>query len=434
MNAKLENKLANLSSYLAGAVIVLAPIWAFVSVALASVFGHYTIIRLVIELALVVLMLAAASLLALDRKLATNLLKQKWLVPLAAFILLEIIWGIVAHFTSQVSLKALGYAWIVDTRYLLFFVVSYLLAMKSGWLAASWRWLIFIPAIVVSVFAVLQFAVLPLNFLHHFGYSSHTIFPYETINHNTDFRRAFSFTRGANQLGAYALIIASLAALALARTKRKLFYGTSLIPALAALAFSFSRSAWLGTIVSLILLAILIFTSARARKILIASALALIIIAGILFASLHNNPRFQNYFTHYNKDSTSKTTSDQQHASALADGLNDFASDPLGNGPGSSGPASVYNGDASPRNTENYYLMIGEEDGWLGLALMLAFFVLVAVQLVRRKSSLALALFASFIGLAVVNFLLPAWTDITLAYIFWGLAAVALAPKTGGAS
>lgn len=429
MRLDLENKIARLSSYVVGAIIVLAPFWAFVTVWSGSNFGHYTALRLIIEALLALVILAAISLMLLDRKLAAGLMRRKWIWPLAAFVTLEIIWGIVAHFEGNVSLKALGYAWIIDLRYLLFFASVYLIAEKDNWLAKNWKRLVFLPALAVSIFAVLQFAVLPLNFLSHFGYSPHTIFPYETINHNHSYPRAMSFTRGSNPLGAYLLIIISLAVLFLVKAKKnkpKIFYSISALLGLAALAFSFSRSAWAGTVVSLILLIFLIFTSTRARKIMLASGALLIVVAAILFAGFHNNPHFQNYFSHTQKNSVIKTTSDAQHASALTNGFSDFAHQPLGKGPGTSGPASVYNYDAAARNTENYYLQIGEEDGWLGLALLLAFFVIVAIELARARTKLALALFASFIGLAVTNFLLPAWTDVTLAYVFWGLAAVAL--------
>jgi hypothetical protein len=40
---------------------------------------------------------------------------------------------------------------------------------------------------------------------------------------------------------------------------------------------------------------------------------------------------------------------------------------------------------------------------------------------------LALVLFASFIGISFVNLLSHAWTDDTIAYIWWGLAGAAMA-------
>jgi hypothetical protein len=54
------------------------------------------------------------------------------------------------------------------------------------------------------------------------------------------------------------------------------------------------------------------------------------------------------------------------------------------------------------------------------------------------QSRLALVLFASLIGITVVNLLSHAWTDDTLAYVWWGFAGIALAApqpasKTGRA-
>jgi hypothetical protein len=48
--------------------------------------------------------------------------------------------------------------------------------------------------------------------------------------------------------------------------------------------------------------------------------------------------------------------------------------------------------------------------------------------LAGRADPLALGLFASFIGLTVVNLFMHAWTDDTLAYVWWGLAGIAMAP------
>ena len=45
----------------------------------------------------------------------------------------------------------------------------------------------------------------------------------------------------------------------------------------------------------------------------------------------------------------------------------------------------------------------------------------------RRADPLALTLFASLIGLTLVNMLSHAWADDTLAYVWWGLAGVAMA-------
>lgn len=430
MVKKLENKLIGLSNLLVALLLVLVPFWAFISVWAASGVGHYTGIRLVIETLLMLLALVAAGILCVDKPLAKDLARQKWAWAIVAFFVLEVVWGVVAYYTNAVGAKALGYAWVTDSRYLLFFVAAYIVAKKNSFLTNNWKPLVLIPAALVAVFALLQFLILPINFLTHFGYNTHTIFPYETINHNKSYIRAMSFLRGANPLGAYMVVIASMSAVLLVKAKRKLLCGASLVLALLALIVSFSRSAWLGVVVSLVLLEFLLITKVKTKRIVLAGGLIVAAVLLLTAVGLKNNTSFQNYFLHTQVHSKIATNSNAGHLAALKNGISDFVRDPLGDGPGTSGPASVYNTKAPLRNTEDYYLMIGEEDGWLGLALLLLTFTLVAVELYSRKTMLAKALLASFAGLFVVNLLLPAWTDVTLAYIFWGLAAVALATKS----
>jgi len=70
----------------------------------------------------------------------------------------------------------------------------------------------------------------------------------------------------------------------------------------------------------------------------------------------------------------------------------------------------------------------------LGLVLFTAAIVLTGMTLYRQRSdSLALGLLAALAGLTLVNFLSHAWADDTLAYLFWGLAALALAPTLAAA-
>jgi hypothetical protein len=65
--------------------------------------------------------------------------------------------------------------------------------------------------------------------------------------------------------------------------------------------------------------------------------------------------------------------------------------------------------------------------GWLGLAVFLAILAEVAYLLWQgRKDNLSLVLFAALLGITFINLLSHAWTDDTLAFIWWGLAALAL--------
>lgn len=428
--SNLYNKLLKSSNVLAASILILVPFWPFLSVWLASWLGNYTLIRLSIELLLLVLVAITLWRLFFDSKLRGVLLRQKWLWLILAIIALEIVRGLIAFLADHISAKALGYAWIVDFRYLLFFVAVFLLASRSDFLRHHWRKIILLPAIAASVFAVLQFAILPIDFLSHFGYSAQTIFPYTTINHNQSLPRAMSFLRGPNPLGAYLVIITSLAGLWFVKSKmrsQKLMFGGISLLALLALFVSFSRSAWLGALVALALVLWLSLTARRARKIMIIFVVGLFIVFSGTAVALRHSSLLQNYFFHTSDNSTIKISSNEGHASAFVSGVREIASSPLGDGAGTAGPASFYNDRT--RIYENYYLMIGVTNGWLGLILFIGFCASVATNLLKKNTKLATALFAALIGLALTNFLLPAWTDVTLAYTFWGLAGVALASK-----
>jgi hypothetical protein len=72
-------------------------------------------------------------------------------------------------------------------------------------------------------------------------------------------------------------------------------------------------------------------------------------------------------------------------------------------------------------------LFIAHEAGWLGLLLFIAIFGLVMVRLWHARADwLALGVFASGIGLALIGLLLPVWVDDTVAIVWWALAAVAI--------
>ena len=99
---------------------------------------------------------------------------------------------------------------------------------------------------------------------------------------------------------------------------------------------------------------------------------------------------------------------------------------PLGGGIGSTGSASLFTDE--PFIIENQYLFIAHETGWMGLALFIAITYLVLSILWRqRKDWFALGVFASGLGLALIGLIQPVWVDETVAIVWWGLAAIALA-------
>jgi O-antigen ligase len=79
---------------------------------------------------------------------------------------------------------------------------------------------------------------------------------------------------------------------------------------------------------------------------------------------------------------------------------------------------------------ENFYIQIGQETGVLGLIVFLSINIIVGYRLyLRRDDPLSLFLFASLIGLTVVNMVSHAWADDTLSLLWWAFAGVALSPK-----
>jgi hypothetical protein len=280
---------------------------------------------------------------------------------------------------------------------------------------------------VVVLFALLQVFVLPRDFLSHLGYGPNTIEPFETINHNAHYIRVASTLRGANPLGAYMLVPISLLAGLLITGRRTWPYVSLFVGSLLTLFFSFSRSAWIGAALALTAISIHYLDRRYLKQALIAVSVLGVLAAGTFtIFEWHHNSRFQNIFLHTEDRSVIKTTSDQGHVAGLRQGAHDLVHQPFGRGPGSAGPASVYNKD-QPRIAENYFLQIGQETGWIGLILFVLINIGVGYILwLKREDPLALTLFASLIGLTFVSLLSHVWTDDTIAYIWWGLAGIAM--------
>ncbi|MGH7157092.1 MAG: O-antigen ligase family protein [Candidatus Saccharimonadales bacterium] len=411
-------------------ILLLVPFHAFLTVWISSAIGHYTLLRLWKEFLLALLILGAIYLLITDKLLRRRVFSLNVARLIVVYTILLVICAMVALAKHWVTRKAMWYGLLVDLRYLVFFVTVLIIAAKSDWLRQSWLKLLLGPAILVAAFAVLQYLVLPYDFLKHFGYGPATIPPYETINHNVQHIRVASTTRGANPLGAYLLVpISALAVLLIkekSRRRDKTILGLGL---LLALGFSFSRSAWIGAILAIIIAVWLSLRSARIKRLAWQAAVVVVVIAGIATATLHNNHTFQDVFLHTDSASTAAESSNQGHSAAFKSAAKDIIHQPLGGGVGSAGPQSVYN-NRPGRIAENYFLQIGQETGVLGMILFIAICVNVGLMLYQRRADpLALALLASLIGLSLVNFLSHAWEDDTLAYVWWGLAGLALAPR-----
>ncbi len=339
------------------------------------------------------------------------------------------LWAAVALYNDDVTAKAAGYGLIINLRFLAFFLLCWSLGLRMSRLRNHWQWLILWPAAIVVVFGLLQIFLLPKDFLVHFGYGIQTIEPFETINSDSNYVRIASTLRGANPLGAYLLIPLSMLAVLITKKQQNKKQALLFAGSLVVLFFTFSRSAWIGAVLAFATIAIVQYPKIyKNAKFLIAGA-SIIAIGLLTVAGLQNNSRFQNLIFHTHDNSQVATSSNDARADALQNGIEDIKDEPLGEGPGSAGPASVYNDD-SPRIAENYYLQLAQEVGWIGLILFLLINAGVGYLLwLRRNDTLALSLLASLAGITFINLLSHAWTDDTLAYVWWGMAGIAMIPS-----
>lgn len=415
-------------SWIIAFILVLLPFHAFLTTWAGASFGHYDLWKLWKELLLVVITPPAVWLALRDPELRQWLAKS-WIVRLfCLYVLLHLVLGLWALRKGAVNVEALGFAWIINLRFIYFFIICGIVARYSGFLLRHWAKILLLPAAVVVIFGVLQKIVLPVDFLRHFGYSSRTIPAYQTVDANIDYQRVLSTLRGANPLGAYLTLIVPATLMQL-RKSRILQVGLILASA-EVLYFTYSRSAWLGAALA----AGLAFGWLSAKKInfrpavaISAAAVVIVLAAGTLYYTRHNSAA-QDVLLHTSSNSSSSVTSNEAHISALKSGTSDIYHQPLGRGPGTAGPASARN-DHPARIAENYFLQIGQEVGIIGMALFVVINALAAFELwCRRTQPLAAILLAALLGITLINLLSHAWTDDTLAYIWWGLAGLACAP------
>lgn len=407
-------------------VFWLVPFHATLTIWLSSNFGHYTAFRLWKEVILVVCVVGAVYLLLTDHKIRSHTLSRRLVWVILAYMALNIIWGLLAINMNEVSAKAVGYGLIVNLRFLVFFLLCWALALRTARLRKRWQMLVLWPAAVVVAFGILQVLVLPNDFLRHFGYSEATIPAFETVNSNINYIRIASTLRGANPLGAYLIIPISVLVVLMIQKGRNWRQGIFLAATFVVLFFTYSRSAWIGALLSIIAIIFISPLSKKTRKLSYFVA-GVFVSFGVLGALvLNNNSYFENLVFHTEDNSTIQVSSNNSRSAALKSGLADIKNEPLGEGPGSAGPASVYNNEPS-RIAENYFLQIGQEVGIVGLILFILINAGVGLLLwLRREDPLALSLFASLIGITFVNMLSHAWTDDTLALVWWGMAGIAM--------
>lgn len=416
--------------YVTGIVIILAGIvvHAPLSVWLGTVFPDASLLIKSWKELLMLALVPLAIMIVTRRRLWRELLSDWIFRIIIMYTALHLVLAAVMY--QGVTATVAGLA--IDLRYILFFGLVYVLIRVAPQYRSLLLKVAAVGAAIVVGFAALQ-VFLPRDILSSIGYGKDTIAPYLTVDKNPDYVRVNSTLRGPNPLGAYAgMVLALLAALVIAKGRqfvRKYAVVLEILTvcSVVALWISYSRSALVAGVVAVgVVCAATIMRRLSRRSWIILSVIVCATIGGLIAGQ--NSSFVSNVLLHENPDGGSAISSNDDHVSSLQTGTDRLLRQPFGAGVGSTGSASLH-GD-SPIIIENQYLFIAHETGWLGLLLFVVVFGLVIVRLWQRRTDwLALGLFASGIGLALIGLLLPVWVDDTVAIVWWGLAAIAIARK-----
>ncbi len=376
-----------------------------------------------------VLMIVSGAVLViiLMRRRQLQLLKSVWVILPATYVLLHVIFipFFITHFGAVLT------GLLIDVRYIIYFTLAVLMVRLYPDTRRLFLWLFVVGASIVGIFSLLQILVLPPDFLKIIGYNAQTIQPFLTVDQNPEFVRINSTLRGPNPLGAFAVIGLAVAAAAILRGKLrsipihiKITVSIVIAGLLAALWFSYSRSAKIAAIAAIGLVILLTIGRKINRWVWVGVVAVVFALIGGVYAA-RETPFVSNVVLHENASTGSVVTSNDDHLASLVDGTERLVRQPFGAGIGSTGSASLQTDD--PLIIENQYLYIAHEVGWLGLALFAVLFIAIIVELWRwRGDWLALAILASGIGLAFIGVLLPVWADDTVSIIWWGMAGIAI--------
>ena len=297
-----------------------------------------------------------------------------------------------------------------------------------------------VVATVVAVFAILQY-FLPKDILTHVGYSlDRGVKPLFFIDDKPDLPRVMSTLKDPNSLGAYLIlpIIVTGYAICDKRAARSLLSYeikraallAMLILQLSALWLTFSRGALIGLIISSVTI-LYIVTGDRAVSLIkrywYIFVVSLALMAGLLY-QVQNTYLVQNIVFHAD-ESTVLADPNEIRVSLTQDAVSEIIASPVGSGPGSAGLVAISNPKGGVL-TENYYLQVAYEVGWIGIALFVAILTVVIKQQLRLSRKLkntltndvSIILLSTLAGYIFYSLLIHLWSNEAITLQWWLLA------------
>lgn len=284
----------------------------------------------------------------------------------------------------------------------------------------------FAGAFIVLIFGLAHALILPQNFLTYFGYTAYQgefqqtlgVPACQYLEHVNRVCRAMSTFGGPTRYGTYLLLVLGLL---VGYKSKKIQFSILLGLVFANIILTFSRSIWIG----LFAMGIFAFFWYIPKKIKLKALVALIfvVVAGILgsmwFSAWKGErswppPVLKTIFV--------RESSTDVHADLFKKGIELSAQNPLGMGLGTIGPASVR---FEKLLTENWYLQIALEMGWLGLILFLAILIELSRKFLRdRENFIKTGLFLCLLGISVTGLFTHSFEETTTALLLFGFAGM----------
>lgn len=293
--------------------------------------------------------------------------------------------------------------------------------------------IVLIPAVIVTVIALMQPILFRAETLNMIGYGPESINPEQFVEYSNQSIRVFSTLGGPNQLGSYLILPFAMSLVWAIKSKKFIWYLLPLIFILP-IYMTYSRSAWIGTIVAAIVVVLLNFKP----KIQLSVGLGLLVLLST-FGYIFYTGSVCDYLAgpvsiivHGDCSSGELGGSDMMRVDSIDNGIATIKANPFGSGMGTAGPASFYT--QNPLIVENWYIQIAIEVGLIGLILYLAFIVLNMIKLYikskeKNYSVLPSMLFAAICGILVASLFLHTLTDSTLSILLFGLLGLVINHK-----
>lgn len=405
------------------ALVLIMPLHAFLAISIGNIIGYQTILQAWKEVGLVFGGIAAAGIVIHSKKTRGELVKQPAVWSAGAFIVLALL---VSLLTRSVSLGD----FLLGAKTTLAYLVLFIIVQTTEFTADRWTTLIkalLAISSAVGLFALAQVYLLPADWLVRFGYGASTVLPFHLVDPAVASIRIIATFSGPNQLGSF-MIIPLVVSLWLVLRKKWL----ALIPLFLTsftLFHSYSRSAWIGAVVA-VLITLLIRLRGWWKLTLLAPVIGMFIAANILSGPVHAMTTNLTFYVYHGQFVDGHTNgSDSYRIKNAQLGIATIQKQPFGYGLGTAGPASK--NTKQPIITENSYLQICIETGIIGLLLFGLTIILILIALTKqfRVVDEAAPLFAILIGLSVTNLFLHTWADSATALVLFGIVGYSLAAK-----